>query len=109
MEQSLNKSPGNQSLRKPKSKSKSIGLPMSTDWRDVNDLYWSTPIKDEGFVSCLAFGNTPTLEAWGWKSKHTDDNRCSECKWFDPVYDNCYLFGAARVDDFACESFQQEE
>jgi predicted transcriptional regulator len=50
MEQSLNKSPGNQSLRKPnsESKSKSVVLPMSTDWRNVNDLDWSTPIKDQG-------------------------------------------------------------
>jgi hypothetical protein len=82
MEQSLNKSSGNQSPRKSKSesksKSKSVVLPMSTDWRKVNDLDSLTPIKDEGFISCLAFSNTPTLEAWGWKSNHTNDNRCVE-------------------------------
>ncbi len=36
-------------------------------------------------------------------------DRCIECALFDPVYDQCRLFGTVRADDMACVEFQPEE
>jgi hypothetical protein len=33
-------------------------------------------------------------------------NKCSECMWFDPAYDQCRLYGTVRADDLACMEFQ---
>ncbi len=38
-----------------------------------------------------------------------NDSRCRECLWFDPAYDRCRFYGAARADDMACENFQPAE
>jgi hypothetical protein len=38
-----------------------------------------------------------------------DNNRCRECMWFDPAYDQCPFFGTVRADDAACENFQPAE
>ncbi len=35
--------------------------------------------------------------------------RCRECMWFDPAYDQCPFCGAVRVDDQACVEFQPIE
>jgi len=40
------------------------GLPSKQDWRDVNGVDWTTPIKDQdGCGSCVAFGTIATLDA----------------------------------------------
>jgi len=42
----------------------SAGLPSKLDWRDVNGVDWTTPIKDQGNCgSCVAFGTLASLEA----------------------------------------------
>lgn len=33
-------------------------------------------------------------------------NRCRECIWFDPAYDQCRFYGTVRADDLACIEFQ---
>ncbi len=47
-----------------------------------------------------------------WERESLDseyDNRCGECRWFDPAYDQCCFFGATRVDDIVCGNFKYAE
>ena len=42
----------------------SAGLPTSIDWREVNGVDWTTPIKNQGGCgSCVAFGTIAALDA----------------------------------------------
>lgn len=41
----------------------SVGLPSKIDWRDINGVNWTTPIKNQGSCgSCVAFGTIAVLE-----------------------------------------------
>ncbi|NJD76214.1 MAG: hypothetical protein FIB08_03850 [Candidatus Methanoperedens sp.] len=60
--------------------------------------------------SQMAFDTLEDSNVWGLESLYTgSDNRCGECRWFDPACDICYFFGTARVDDLSCESFHPAE
>jgi hypothetical protein len=66
--------------------------------------------KQQNFGSYAAFSNVATLDVWEFAPQRTEyDTRCRECKWFDPAYDHCYLFGATSVEDLICESFLPAE
>ncbi len=71
----------------------------------------STLVNDQGGCgSQMDFDTVGASEVWGFDPSYTrSDDRCRECKWFDPACDLCYFFGAARIDDLACESFHHAE
>lgn len=71
----------------------------------------STLINNRGDCgSQMVFDTLGSLKAWGFESSYTtSDNKCRECRWFDPACDLCYFFGTARIDDLACESFHPAE
>lgn len=52
------------------------GLASKHDWRDVNGVYWTTPIKDQGGCgSCVAFGTLASLEALLKIRKYKNSNK----------------------------------
>ena len=54
----------------------SVGLPSKYDWRDVNGVNWTTPIKDQGGCgSCVAFGTLASLEALLRIKTYKDPNK----------------------------------
>ena len=54
----------------------SAGLPSRWDWRNVNGVNWTTPMKDQdGCGSCVAFGTLAALEALLRIRTYQDHNR----------------------------------
>jgi len=54
----------------------SVGLPTSIDWKNVNGVNWTTPIKNQGGCgSCVAFGTIAALEALLKIRTYQDSNK----------------------------------
>jgi C1A family cysteine protease len=75
----LDKPIGSPSRSPPKSKKANPGnvsVPTSVDWRNVNGVNWTTPIKDQGACgSCVAFGTVAALEALLKIRAYQDQNK----------------------------------
>ena len=67
----------NKSAPKPKKENPgTVSVPTSKDWRNVNGVNWTTPIKNQGACgSCVAFGTIAALDSLLKIRAYKDSNK----------------------------------